>query len=97
MSRRGDPRRTRRYRRLRAETLAWWWAIGAPCHICGHPAPDSPDHLIPVSWQVPGIDPLDATLWRPSHHRPCPTCGRRCQRERGANPMAPGLDTSREW
>jgi hypothetical protein len=54
------------FRRLAALVLA----TSDLCHLCCHPGADTIDHLYPLSWQVPGIDPYDITFWRPAHHKP---------------------------
>lgn len=56
---------------------------GTTCHLCHHPSADSADHVVPRS--AGGRDAL-ANL-RPVHWRPCPTCGRRCNQQRGATPL----------
>lgn len=69
---------------------------GDLCHLCGHPGADSADHLTPIS--VWPDQPIDPHLMRPAHQRrPCPTCGRRCNRERGAGPIPTALPRSEDW
>ena len=65
---------------------------GTTCHLCGHDQADSSDHLVPRS--------VDPTLMyvtsngRPVHHRPCPSCGVRCniRRKDKALRVAPPVD-----
>ncbi len=74
---------------------------GYVCHLCGHDGAGESDHLIPVS--VWPDQPVTAELRRPAHgvNYPCPTCGRRCNQERGAKPLSAIADrrlkTSRAW
>lgn len=61
------------------------------CHICGHPAADAVDHVIPLNPR-PGGDKgtEDSTNLRPAHHDvACPTCGRKCNREKTNKSYAP--------
>lgn len=73
---------------------------GYVCHLCGHDGAGEADHLISLKdWPD---QPVDPTLWRPAHgaNYPCPTCGRKCNQERGTKPlseMTPPLKTSRAW
>ena len=71
--------------------LATARAAGLPCALCGRadPPPDSVDHRYPVSWEVPGIDPMDPAHWQPAH--------RSCNHRRQARPALPRLNTSRQW
>ena len=87
--------RSGRYRRMAALILA----TSDLCHLCSHPGADSIDHLYPLSWQVPGIDPYDIRYWRPAHNnKPCETCGKRCNNVKGNRSIAPvDLNTSRQW
>lgn len=56
------------------------------CHICGHPGSDVLDHITPKARG--GTD--DPTNLAPAHHNnECPTCGHRCNREKGAKHHAP--------
>lgn len=89
-------RKGRPWRRVRAEVLA----ESTVCHICGHPGSQDVDHVIP-RWLVVelGGDPNDKTNLRPAHGTAgCPTCGRRCNREKGAK-LAPDPPPrhSRDW
>jgi 5-methylcytosine-specific restriction endonuclease McrA len=79
------------YRKRRAAFLA----ESDVCHICGHPGADVVDHVIPVA---SGADPRDTDNWAPAHGvKRCPTCGRSCNGEKGANTQVTGLKTSRDW
>ena len=88
----------RPWRRLRAKVLA----LSDVCHVCGHPGSQSVDHLI-----ARAVDPrrtLDPSNVAPAHGvQGCPTCGRRCNQERGtgqprrAGRPRPPFRTSRRW
>lgn len=69
----------RPWRRARAQVLA----SSTQCWICGHDGSDSVDHVTPLAL---GGEALDLDNLAPAHHRPCPTCGRRCNQARGARP-----------
>lgn len=84
-----------RYRRARRAVLAesdvCWW--------CAHPGADQADHLIPRSVD-PTIDVADPANLGPIHGtRPCATCGRRCNQERGNDMTARPAEQvhSRRW
>lgn len=73
---------------------------GYTCHLCGHDGAGEADHLTPIS--VWPDQPIDPELMRPAHgaNYPCPSCGRKCNTERGAKPLhklGPPLKTSRAW
>ncbi|MET9952378.1 HNH endonuclease signature motif containing protein [Streptomyces sp. NPDC006339] len=81
------------YRKARARFLA----DNDVCHICGHAAADTVDHVVPVS---AGADPTDRDNWLPAHGvNGCPTCGRKCNGEKGDRAMSPAstFRTSRDW
>ncbi|MFE4330155.1 HNH endonuclease [Streptomyces sp. NPDC056831] len=79
------------YRKARARFLA----DNDICHICGHPAANVIDHINPVAR---GADPRDEDNWAPAHGvTRCPTCGRNCNGEKGANTHVTSLNTSRDW
>ncbi len=61
------------------------------CHICGHPGSDAVDHVVALARGGSDTDPDNLA---PSHHRPCPTCGRRCNLEKGDREWAPILRRS---
>lgn len=90
-------RQGRPWRRMRAAVLA----ASDLCWICGHHGADSVDHLRPLARGGPPLDPDNLA---PAHHRPCPSCGRRCNTSRGAGrgtdpdsgPATQGY-TSPEW
>lgn len=78
------------YRKARARFLA----EQDVCHLCGHAGADTVDHVIPVS---KGADPADRDNWLPAHGvNGCPTCGRRCNSEKGDR-QAAAFRTSRDW
>lgn len=61
---------------------------GDTCHLCGHPGARQADHLAPLA--IDPDQPVDPEMMRPAHgaaqppyDNPCPTCGRRCNQERG--------------
>ncbi|MFE9853610.1 HNH endonuclease [Streptomyces sp. NPDC005576] len=79
------------YRKARVLFLA----ANDVCHLCGHDRADVVDHVHPVAR---GADPRDQDNWAPAHgvHR-CPTCGRNCNGEKGADLARSPLNTSRDW
>lgn len=58
---------------------------GTTCHLCHHGGADSGDHLRPRKTH-PELQ-LEVSNGRPVHHKPCPTCGVRCNIRRKAKPM----------
>lgn len=57
------------------------------CHICGHPGSDEVDHVVALARGGSDTDPSNL---RPAHGaKPCDTCGRQCNRSKGAKPFAP--------
>ena len=81
-----------RYRRVRRALLA----RDSTCWLCGHGGADTLDHVIPVA-QAPGLA-KDPTNLRPAHGvAGCPTCGHRCNQERGQAPPARTTTRSRSW
>ncbi len=68
---------------------AWVAAVlaeyGTTCHLCRHDQADSGDHLRPRSTH-PDLA-LVVSNGRPVHHKPCPTCGIRCNIVRKAKPL----------
>jgi 5-methylcytosine-specific restriction endonuclease McrA len=81
------------YRKARAAFLA----DNDVCHLCGHPAADTVDHVHAVSR---GANPADRDNWAPAHGvKGCPTCGRKCNSEKSNKPAtaAVRLNTSRDW
>lgn len=57
------------------------------CHICGHPGSDSIDNVKALARGGSDVDPANL---KPAHHDvPCPTCGHRCNREKGDKDWAP--------
>lgn len=79
-------------RRARANTLA----ESRHCIVCGHDDSDSVDHIVPLDR---GGSP-DAENLGPCHHEPCPTCHRRCNRDKGTHllsELAEQTRTSVDW
>lgn len=65
--------------RIRPEVFARY---GDTCWICGHPGSTDADHLVPLS--LDPDQPLEVDAFRPAHGvGGCPTCGRKCNQERG--------------
>lgn len=67
---------------------------GDVCYICGHPGSDSIDHVQPLA--PAKDDPVelarrdtDEDNLEPAHFKPCPTCGRECNRNKGTKQFAP--------
>ncbi len=58
---------------------------GTVCHLCRHDQADSGDHLRPRITH-PHLA-YDVANGRPVHHKPCPTCGVRCNIRRKAKPV----------
>jgi len=61
------------------------------CHICGHEGADAVDHVVPLNPR-PGspVGNESPDNLRPAHHDvECPTCGRRCNREKSNKAWAP--------
>lgn len=89
----GSPRAVGRpYRRARDQCLA----TSDVCHWCGHGGADTADHVIPRARGGAVADPDNLA---PIHGvRGCPTCGRKCNSEKGArlDPPRP-VKTSRAW
>lgn len=94
MGARNPHREGRPWRRAKRQMLA---ARGTVCWLCGHDGGLEADHVTPVSVN-PG-QPVDPGGIRPAHgaNYPCPTCGRKCNTERGARPPQQPLRTSKAW
>lgn len=71
--------------------------LGDVCHICGHPGAGEADHVIPLG--VDPSQPISPFNMRPAHgvNAPCPTCGRKCNQERGMKAFELRFATSRDW
>lgn len=66
-------------------------AVSDVCHLCGHPGADAVDHDVPLARGGPDARHNKA----PAHHDvPCPTCGHRCNREKGSRLIAPVIRRS---
>lgn len=81
------------YRQARARILA----ESDVCIVCGHGAADAVDHIHPVSKGGAKLDPDNLA---PIHGVDgCPTCGRKCNNEKGNRPLSQvtSLITSRDW
>ena len=93
---RSTGRTGRRWRRARAQLFA---EIPDICWICGHPGTTDADHEPPLKiLEQLGLDPCDLRYLRRAHGvNGCPTCGRKCNQEKGAKTMLPAAPTSRAW
>ncbi|MFG2002306.1 hypothetical protein ACGFNU_24450 [Spirillospora sp. NPDC048911] len=82
---------SRPYRRRRAQMLA----ESDVCHWCGHAGADAADHL---TSPLKGGSRDDPDNLMPIHGvAGCPTCGRKCNNEKGDGGMSGRLVTSRDW
>jgi 5-methylcytosine-specific restriction endonuclease McrA len=68
------------YQRARAQMFA---TRGTVCVHCGHDGAGEADYIVPLS--VDPEQPIDPDGLQPAHgaNYPCPTCGRKCNTERG--------------
>ncbi len=84
----------RPYRRARAQMFAIY---GHTCHLCGHGGAGEADHLTPIS--ADADQPIDPHAMRPAHgaNSPCPTCGRKCNTERGARSVRMFYRPALDW
>ncbi|MFC9606077.1 HNH endonuclease [Streptomyces niveus] len=81
------------YRKVRARVLAQ----SDTCIVCAHPGADACDHIHPHSKGGAETDPDNLA---PIHGvKGCPTCGRKCNNEKGDKPLSAvtQLVTSRDW
>lgn len=77
--------RTRQHRNARV------LAASDVCHICGHSGSDEVDHVVALARG--GSE--DYSNLRPAHgQQPCPTCGIKCNRAKGAKEFAPVIRRS---
>ena len=84
---------TRPARRAKAAMFA---THGRVCHICGHDAATDADLVIPRA-HAPH-QPLHPNAYRPAHGvRGCPTCGRKCNQERGTKPFDGMWKPRHDW
>jgi hypothetical protein len=83
----------RPYRRARAVMFALY---GRTCHLCGHGGATDADLIVPFA--VNPNQRVDPRNYRPAHGvRGCPTCGRRCNQERGTRPVGEVWTPGIEW
>lgn len=84
--------RHRRWNQLRAEILS----LNDVCWICSHPYSETLDHILsPKYYPELRMDPANL---RPAHGvRGCPTCGRRCNQERGDKLEVPSPKPESWW
>ena len=80
MTKRSDPRRTKRWQTIRQQILA----ADDTCHICNTPGADSVDHLVPLS---KGGEPFDPDNLAPAHN----ICNKRRSDNPQVFPQAPRL------
>lgn len=85
----------RPWRRARAALLA----ESTVCWLCGHEGAQDADHDPPLKQlEALGIDPTDLRYLKPAHGATgCPTCGRKCNQEKGARAGKPPTVNSRAW
>lgn len=70
---------------------------GRVCYLCGHDGANDVDHIISRNEGGSMFDPANHA---PSHGvSGCPTCGRKCNRDKSDKPLAmvQRLRTSRDW
>lgn len=101
MSRPGDPRNGRPYRRAVAACIA----ASDRCHLCGHHGARTADHIVSVKeWfarhgtykgvnDPTNLTPAHGTLGRVLNR--CPVCAQLCNQSRGARALHP--PRSRDW
>lgn len=91
-------RRGTRWRKARAQAIL---RDGGICRHCGHPDAAEGDHwpLTIDQLKTRGLDPDDPDNVVASHGTscPCPTCGRRCNQERGSNLTIADLGCTIDW
>lgn len=64
---------------------------GDTCHICGHPGAEAVDHVQALARGGSDEDPANLM---PAHHKPCPTCGEKCNLRKGDRAWAPIIKRS---
>lgn len=99
-----DGRHGRPWRRARAQLfgLPPFTEAARPdvCWICGHAVTTDADHDPPlVVLLALDLDPCDLQYLRRAHgSRCCPTCGRKCNQEKGSMVgYQPAEPSSRDW
>jgi hypothetical protein len=86
-------RKGRPYRTARQQMFEMY---GTLCWICGHGGATDADHLVPIS--VDSEQPVDPHGMRPAHGvNGCPTCGRKCNQERGTRAVASMYRPALDW
>lgn len=84
------------HRRARMAKAAMFATLGRTCWLCGHDGATDADLIVPKS--IAPDQPLDPRAYRPAHGvRGCPTCGRKCNQERGAKPAGEMWRPRHEW
>lgn len=76
-------------RRAQTAKAAMFRIYGHTCWICNHPGAHQADLIIPRA--TAPQQAITPHAYRPAHgggrpDNPCPTCGRRCNQERGTAP-----------
>lgn len=83
-------------RRARKAKAIMFATRGRICWICGHPGATNADLIVPRS--VAPNQPLTPDAYRPAHGvEGCPTCGRKCNQERGAKPAEQVWKPRHDW
>lgn len=83
----------RPYQRARRIMFAIY---GTTCHLCGHPGATDADLLTPYATNP--HQRIDPRAYRPAHGvGGCPTCGRKCNQERGAKPLDQTWSPHIDW
>lgn len=87
----------RPWQRLREQVLDPARGGSRVCWLCGHDGANDVDHVIPRT-VAPELE-LDITNLRPAHgaNSPCPTCGKRCNREKSDKLVWSVPQHSRAW
>lgn len=89
-----SPGRTGRpWQRARQKCLA----ISDVCYMCGHAGSQDVDHIEPLAHGGASLDPKNLAPLHGAYG--CPTCGRKCNQEKGDKPLSAvvRLRTSVDW